>query len=151
VVELPSVLWRLCTTPCRVTSFTPFFMVHDSEAVLPTDIDYDSPRVQACTVEGKQVVLEDAIDQLDEARDVALLRCASINKLYDAATSATCALASSMSETWSSDKFRASRIDTILHRLGRGCSSSTRCSDPEHTRSDTRTDESSPTRGTSNT
>jgi hypothetical protein len=51
-------------------------MVHGSEAVLPTDIDYDSPRVRAYTEEGNQVALEDAIDQLDEARDVALLRCA---------------------------------------------------------------------------
>jgi hypothetical protein len=51
-------------------------MVHGSEAVLPTDIDYGSPRVQAYTEEGNQVTLEDAIDHLDEARDVALLRCA---------------------------------------------------------------------------
>jgi hypothetical protein len=49
-------------------------MVHGSEAVLPTDIDYDSPRVRAYTKEGNLVVLEDAIDQLDEVRDVALLR-----------------------------------------------------------------------------
>jgi hypothetical protein len=45
VAELPSVLWSLRTTPCQATGFTPFFMVHGSEAVLPTDIDYDSPRV----------------------------------------------------------------------------------------------------------
>jgi hypothetical protein len=45
VAELPSVLWSLRTTPCRATRFTPFFMVHGSKAVLPTDIDYDSPRV----------------------------------------------------------------------------------------------------------
>jgi hypothetical protein len=44
--------------------------------VLPTDIDYDSPRVRAYTEEGNQVALEDAIDQLYEARDVALLCCA---------------------------------------------------------------------------
>jgi hypothetical protein len=49
-------------------------MVHGFEAVLPTDIDYGSPRVRAYTEEGNQVALEDAIDQLDEARDVALLR-----------------------------------------------------------------------------
>jgi hypothetical protein len=53
--------------------FTPFFMVHGSEAVLPTDIDYGSPRVPAYTEEGNQVALDEAIDQLDEARDVALL------------------------------------------------------------------------------
>jgi hypothetical protein len=40
------------------------------------DIDYGSPRVRAYTKAGNQVALEDAIDQLDEARDVALLRSA---------------------------------------------------------------------------
>jgi hypothetical protein len=76
VADLPSVLWSLRTTPCRATGFTPFFMVHGSEAVLPMDIDYSSPQVQAYTEEGNQVVLQDAIDQLDEAQDVALLHCA---------------------------------------------------------------------------
>jgi transposase InsO family protein len=76
VAELPSVLWSLRTTLCRATGFTPFFMVHGSEAVLPTDIDYDSPRERAYTEEGNQVALEDVIDQLNEARDVVLLRCA---------------------------------------------------------------------------
>jgi hypothetical protein len=51
-------------------------MVHGFEAVLPTDIDYGSPRVRAYTEKGNQVALEDEIDQLDEARDVALLRSA---------------------------------------------------------------------------
>jgi hypothetical protein len=76
LAEIPSVLWSLHTTPCWATRFTPFFMVHGSEAVLPMDIDYDSPQVRAYTEEGNQVALEDAIDQLDEARDVALLRSA---------------------------------------------------------------------------
>jgi hypothetical protein len=76
VVELPSVLWSRRTTSCRATGFTPFFMVHGSEAVLPTDIDYGSPRVRAYTEEGSQVTLEDTIDQLDKACVVALLRCA---------------------------------------------------------------------------
>jgi hypothetical protein len=56
--------------------FTPFFMVHGSKAVLPTDIDYGSPRVRAYTEEGNQVALQDEIDQLDEARDVVLLQSA---------------------------------------------------------------------------
>jgi hypothetical protein len=51
-------------------------MVHGSDAVLPTDIDYGSPRVRAYTEKGNQVVLEDTIDQLDEAHDMALLRSA---------------------------------------------------------------------------
>jgi hypothetical protein len=51
-------------------------MVHGSEAVLPTDIDYGSPRVRGYTEEGNRVALEDAIDQLDEVHDVALLQSA---------------------------------------------------------------------------
>jgi hypothetical protein len=69
-------LWNLRTTPSRATGFTPFFMVRGSEAVLPTDIDYGSPQVRAYTEEGNQVALEDAIDQLDETRNLALLRSA---------------------------------------------------------------------------
>jgi hypothetical protein len=68
-------LWSLHTKPCRATGFKPFFMVHGSKAVLPTDINYDSPRVQAYTEEGNQATLDDAIDQLNEVRDVALLCC----------------------------------------------------------------------------
>jgi transposase InsO family protein len=45
VAELPSVLWSLCIMPSRAMGFMPFFMVHGSEAVLPTDIDYGSPWV----------------------------------------------------------------------------------------------------------
>jgi hypothetical protein len=51
-------------------------MVHGFEAVLPTDIDHERPQVRAYTEEGNQVTLEDAIDQVDKARDVALLRYA---------------------------------------------------------------------------
>jgi hypothetical protein len=43
VAELPSVLWSLRTTLCRAMGFTPFFMVHGSEVILATNIDYGSP------------------------------------------------------------------------------------------------------------
>jgi transposase InsO family protein len=76
VEEIPSMLWSLRTTPCRAIDFTPFFMVHSLEAVLQTDIDYGSPQVRAYIEEGNQAALEDAIDQLDEAQNVALLHCA---------------------------------------------------------------------------
>jgi hypothetical protein len=66
----------LRTTLCRAKGFTLFFMVHSLEAVLPTDIDYGSLRVRAYTEEGNRGALEDVINQLDEARDVALLHCA---------------------------------------------------------------------------
>jgi hypothetical protein len=37
-------------------------MVHGFEAVLPTDIDYGSPRVRAYIEKGNQAALEDAIN-----------------------------------------------------------------------------------------
>jgi hypothetical protein len=46
--ELPAVVWSLRTTPSRATGFTPFFLVHCAEAILPTDLEYGSPR--ACLI-----------------------------------------------------------------------------------------------------
>jgi transposase InsO family protein len=43
--ELPAVVWSLRTTPSRATGFTPFSLVYGTEAVLPTDLEYGSPRV----------------------------------------------------------------------------------------------------------
>ena len=60
-------------TPSRATSYTPFFMVYGSETILSTDLDYGAPRVRAYDEQGAEASLEDAMDQLDEARDVALL------------------------------------------------------------------------------
>ena len=45
VEKLPSVIWSVNTTPNRSTGYTPFFMVYGAEAVLPSDIHHDSPRV----------------------------------------------------------------------------------------------------------
>ncbi|XP_025795167.1 uncharacterized protein LOC112875507 [Panicum hallii] len=73
VAELPVVLWSLRMSPSRATGFTPFFMVYSSEAVLPIDLDYGVPRVEAYNEQGVETSLEDAMDQLDEAHDVALL------------------------------------------------------------------------------
>ena len=69
-------LWSLSTTPSWATDYTPFFMVYGSEAVLLTDLDYGALRVGAYDEQGAEASLEDAMDQLDEACDVALLRSA---------------------------------------------------------------------------
>lgn len=71
--ELPAVLWSLGMTRSRATDFTPFYMVYGSEAILPTDLEYDAPRVRAYNEQEAEIYLEDAMDQLDEARDVAIL------------------------------------------------------------------------------
>ena len=54
----------------------PFFMVYGSKAVLSTDLDYGAPRIRAYDKLGAEASHQDAIDQLDEAHDIALLRSA---------------------------------------------------------------------------
>jgi len=51
-------------------------MVYGSEAVLPTDLDYGAPRIRAYDEQGAEASHQDAMDQLDEARDIALLHSA---------------------------------------------------------------------------
>jgi transposase InsO family protein len=60
--ELPAVVWSLRTTPSRGTGFTPFFLVHGAEAVLPTDLEYGSPRVQGYDEGSNQRAREDSLD-----------------------------------------------------------------------------------------
>jgi hypothetical protein len=74
--ELPSVVWSLRTTPSRATGFTLFFLVHGVEAILPTDLEYGSPRTRAYNEQSNQTSREDSLDQLEEARDMALLHSA---------------------------------------------------------------------------
>jgi len=76
LAELPSVIWSLRMTPSRATGFTPFFLVYGAEAILPTDLEYGSPRLKAYQVQQNQQAREDSLDQVDEARDVALLHSA---------------------------------------------------------------------------
>jgi transposase InsO family protein len=62
--ELPAVLWSLRMTPSRATGYMPFFMVYSAKAVM------------AYKEQEAKEFLEDAMDQLDEARDVTLLHSA---------------------------------------------------------------------------
>jgi hypothetical protein len=67
------VVWSLRTTPSRATGFSPFFLVYGAEAVLPTDLEYGSPRTRAYDDRSNQTSRENSLDQLEEARDFALL------------------------------------------------------------------------------
>ena len=70
------VIWSLRTTPSRATGFSPFFLVYGAEAILPTDLEYGSPRLKAYQEHQNQQVREDSLDQADEAQDVTLLHSA---------------------------------------------------------------------------
>jgi transposase InsO family protein len=76
IKELPSVVWILRTTPSWATGFSPFFLVYGVEAILPTNLEYGSPRTKAYDDQNNQTSREDSLDQLEEARDVALLHSA---------------------------------------------------------------------------
>ena len=72
--ELLVVLWSLWTTPNRSTGYTPFFLVYGAEAVLPTDIKHDSPRVTWYTETDAKEARENDVDLPEEAQEMALSR-----------------------------------------------------------------------------
>jgi hypothetical protein len=74
VDELLSVLWSLRTMPNAAIQETPFFLVHGAEAVLPVEITHEAPRIAAYEETTSIEELQDDVDTLDEARDVALAR-----------------------------------------------------------------------------
>ena len=74
VDELPSVLWGLRTTPNRSTGRTPFFLVYGAEAVLPSDLLHNAPRVELYTEDEAEQARQDAVDLLEEEREMAMIR-----------------------------------------------------------------------------
>ena len=51
-------------------------MVYGAEAVLPSDIRHDSPRVAAYVEAANEESRQDGLDRLDEERDIAAARSA---------------------------------------------------------------------------
>ena len=74
VDELPSVLWGLRTTPNRSTGRAPFFLVYGAEAVLPSDLLHNAPRVEIYNEAEAEQARQDAVDLLEEEREMALIR-----------------------------------------------------------------------------
>jgi hypothetical protein len=69
-------LWSLRTTPNRSTSLTPFFLVYGAEAILPSDVQYDSPRVEAYKEKDAEASRQLSMDLLEEEQDLAAQRSA---------------------------------------------------------------------------
>jgi hypothetical protein len=68
------VLWTIRTTLNATTQETPFFLVHGAEVMLLVEITHEAPRIAAYDEITSTKVLQDDVDALDEARDVALAR-----------------------------------------------------------------------------
>jgi hypothetical protein len=58
---------------------TPFFLVYGVEAILPSDVQYDSPRVDAYEEDDAEKSGQLSVDLLEEERDLAAQR-SSINQ-----------------------------------------------------------------------
>ena len=69
-------LWSINTTPNRSTGYKPFFMVYGAEAVLHSGIHHDLPRVVAYVEADNEKARQEALDLLDEERDIAAARSA---------------------------------------------------------------------------
>ena len=68
------VIWGLRTQPSKAIGQTPFFLVYGSEAILPVDIMWKSPRLEMydpAVADGSRQL---ELDSLDEMRCNALLR-----------------------------------------------------------------------------
>jgi hypothetical protein len=58
--------------PNVATQETLFFLVHDAEVVLPVEITHEAPRISIYDEDAATEALQDDVDALDEARDIAL-------------------------------------------------------------------------------
>ena len=74
VEEIQHVLSGLRTQPNRGTSFTPFFMVYGSEAILPTDIEHGAPRIQYYDEAEAEASWRTDLDSKEEANVFAVMR-----------------------------------------------------------------------------
>ena len=74
--ELDGVLWSHRTTPRGATKSTPFSLAYGMEAMAPAEVNVTSLRRSKMPqhVELNQEMLLDALDELEEKRDKALLR-----------------------------------------------------------------------------
>ncbi|XP_066355053.1 uncharacterized protein [Miscanthus floridulus] len=57
----------------RSTRFTPFFLAYGAEAVLPSDLDHDAPRVKAFDQDQTVEAQQDAVDLLEEDRETPII------------------------------------------------------------------------------
>ena len=74
--ELPAVVWGLRTQASRSTGVSPYFMVYGSEAILPTDIAFRTPRVENYDEEQATTVRTEDIDRAEEECLITCVRTA---------------------------------------------------------------------------
>ena len=58
----------------RSIGFTPFFLAYEAEAVLPSDLDHDTPRVKDFDHDRAAEAQQYIVDLLEEARETTIIR-----------------------------------------------------------------------------
>jgi hypothetical protein len=58
--------------PNRWMGYTPFILIYGAEAIMPTNIDHDSPHVVNYSEEENELARQDGVDLLDEDRELVL-------------------------------------------------------------------------------
>jgi hypothetical protein len=74
LAELPHVIWGLRTQVSSATGFSPFFLVHGSEAILPTNVAFGAPRIQFYKEGEVEQTRRIDLDSLEEQRLAAIMR-----------------------------------------------------------------------------
>jgi hypothetical protein len=74
--ELPHIVWGLGTQPSKATGQMPFFLVYGSEAILPADVMWKSPRVEMYNEGEANEAKQLELDSIEEARCTALIQSA---------------------------------------------------------------------------
>jgi hypothetical protein len=46
IEEIPKVVWGLGTQVSKATGYSPFFLIYGSEAILPVDLIWTSPKIE---------------------------------------------------------------------------------------------------------
>jgi len=67
--EVPRIVWAYHTTPQYITRETPFSLVYGSDAMIPVEIQENSPRFQNFVVEESNEDRKVNFDLLDEVRE----------------------------------------------------------------------------------
>jgi ribonuclease HI/transposase InsO family protein len=124
--ELPSVVWSLRTTSSRATGFSPFFLVYGAEAILPTDLEYGSPRTKAYATKATKPAEKTHWTSWKRLGTWPYYTQRGISSLYDATTPEGFGPETSKWETWYFDCGTTPEGATSLLLPGKGRSSSPR-------------------------
>jgi hypothetical protein len=68
IEELPKVVWGLRTQVSRATGYSPFFLVYGSEAMLPADLIWTSPKIEQYEEEEAKHTRRLELDSTEETR-----------------------------------------------------------------------------------